>query len=145
MKEVAKKVRLLKPIDVSEISIRKDQYFPNAYLIDLPLDSTPDHVWQDIFENEWKSSRHLWERKIFVICKQLRLVTSLDKIEEKLEWVIKVVEQTNISIEEFNREAEARELEILKIEEALTRRILEEERAATEMIRDILRKRIYTL
>jgi len=79
MKEIAKKVKLSKPFDVDKITIKRDRYFPSAYIIDLPLDSIPDHIWQDIFERTWKASRHLWDRKLFVISDKLRLVTTADK------------------------------------------------------------------
>ncbi|MGQ9539214.1 MAG: hypothetical protein ACUVTE_06520 [Candidatus Bathycorpusculaceae bacterium] len=76
MSEKAKKINLLKPFDVSKISIEKDRYFYDAYILDLPLDAVPDHIWQDIFEREWKSSRHLWDRKLFIIGDKVRLVTT---------------------------------------------------------------------
>ncbi len=137
MKESVKKVELSIAPDIEKIVIKRDYYFANAYIIDLPLDSTPDHVWQDIFEKEWKSSRHLWDRKLFVLGSKLRLVTSLYEVKEKLDWVKEVVERTNKGVDEYNREAEAR---AAKIEEE-ARRTLEEEKANVEMIRDILRKK----
>lgn len=139
MKETVKKVKLLKPFDVDKITIRRDRYFPNAYIIDLPLDSIPDHVWQDIFEREWKSSRHLWDRKLFVIGDKLRLVTTANDVGEKLDWVEQIIERTNKGIEEYNREAEAR---VAQIEEQMKRQILKEEIARVELIRDILRRRL---
>jgi hypothetical protein len=36
MKEIAKKVKLLKPFNVDKITIKKDHYFRNAYIIDFP-------------------------------------------------------------------------------------------------------------
>jgi len=136
MRELAKKVKLLKPVDVNKITIKRDHYFPNAYIIDLPLDSIPDHVWQDIFEREWKSSRHLWDRKVFVISDKLRLVTTANGIEEKLDWIKNIVNRTNKGIDEYNLEAEAR---LAQLEEQIKRDILDEE-ARVEKIRDILRK-----
>jgi len=136
MKEQTKKVKFLKPIDVDKITISRDHYFPNAYIIDLPLDSTPEHVWQDIFEREWKSSRHLWDRKLFVVGDKLRLVTSVNGIEEKLDWVKQVVERTNKRVDEYNLEAEAR---AAQIGEQMKKRVLEE-KARVERIRNRLRK-----
>lgn len=139
------KARARAPIDVDKIRIRKDHYFPNAYIIDLPLDFMPDHVWQDMFEREWKSSRHLWDRKLFVIGKQIRLVTPPNNIKEKLDWVKEVIEKTNKYVDDYNREVEARAVQIAQLEEKLTKQILEEEKANIEMIRDILRKRFRAL
>lgn len=141
MKEKAKKIKFLEHVDVDKINIMRDDYFSNAYMIDLPLDSTPDHVWQDIFEREWKSSRHLWDRKLFVVSDKLRLVTTANEIEEKLGWVKQVIDQTNKGIEEYNREAEARRAQI---EEQMKRQVLEDE-ARVERIRGVLRRSFRTI
>ena len=142
MKEVAKKVKLSEPVDVDKIRIKRDHYFPDAYLIDLPLDSTPGHVWQDIFEQEWKSSRHLWDRKLFVMGDKLRLVTPARNMKEKLDWVKEVIERTNKEIDVYNKEAEAR---ATQIKEQLKRQKREEEKANVELIKDMLRKRLGTV
>jgi tRNA uridine 5-carbamoylmethylation protein Kti12 len=136
MKEIVKKANLLEPVDVDKISIKMDHYFPSAYIIDLPLDSAPDHVWQDIFEFEWKSSRHLWDRKLFVIGDKLRLITTADEIESKLGWVKKIIEQTNAGIDEYNQETETR---IPQIEEEAKKQELEAE-AQVGKIRETLRR-----
>jgi len=140
MKDAVKKVNLLEPVDVDKISIRKDYYFNNAYMIDLPVDSAPDHVWQDIFEKEWKSSRHLWDRKLFVVGDKIRLITPASDFEEKLEWVKQVIAKTNLSIEEYNKETEAREFQV---EEQMKKQTVEEE-ARIEKIKDTLRKQFRT-
>jgi hypothetical protein len=142
MKEPVRKVMLLEPIDVGKIKIDRDHYFPGAYVIDLPLDSTPGHVWQDIFEREWKLSRQLWDRKLFLIGDELRLLTHPENIEEKLDWIRDVLERTNTSVELYNREAKAVEADTAK---QARRRILEEKKSKTEMIRDALRKRFGSL
>jgi len=134
MKDLAKKVKLLKPFDVDNIAVRRDHYFHSAYITDLPLDSTPDHVWQDIFEREWKSSRHLWDRKLFVIGDKLRLVTTVDEFGEKLNWVEQVINETNKAIDEYNRTVQVEEEEIKK-------KKLWEERARVETIKEALRRR----
>jgi hypothetical protein len=103
MKELVKKVKILEPVDAGTVRINRDHYFRNAFAIDLPLDSTPDHVWQDFFEREWRSSRHLWDRKIFVIGDKLRLVTSETDLEDKLDWVKQIVVQTNGRIDEYQK------------------------------------------
>ncbi|MGB9676531.1 MAG: hypothetical protein ACPL0C_05025 [Candidatus Bathyarchaeales archaeon] len=137
MKEFVKKAKLLDHFDVEKITITKDHYFQDAYLIDFPLDSTPDHVWQDLFEREWKLSKHLWDRKLFVIGNKLRLVTSLRDIEEKIDWVKEVVDLTNMRVDEYNKEMEAREVQA---EEVLKKQVLEDS-VKIEEIRNILRQR----
>lgn len=131
------KVKLSGLINADSIAISKDRYFADAYVIDLPLDSVPNHVWQDIFEREWKSSRHLWDRKLFVVGDNLRLVTAKDDVEDKLDWVKQVIERTNTLIDEYNRDEEAR----TQIEEGMRSRSLEDERMSIDTIRDSLRKR----
>jgi hypothetical protein len=131
MSEKAKKVNLLKPFDASKISIERDHYFHGAYIVDLPLETTPDHIWQDIFDREWRSSRHLWDRKLFIISDKIRLITTEEDFKEKLDWVEQVIKQTNKAIDEYNRSIEAaKELEI--------KRAAWEDRAAIERIREIL-------
>jgi len=131
MKEIAKKVKLLKPFDVDKITIKRDRYFPNAYIIDLPLDSMPDHIWQDIFERTWKSSRHLWDRKLFVIGDKLRLVTTADEFGDKLDWIEQVIEETNKGIDEYDRRVQKEEMH---------RQTLWEEKARVERMKDALRR-----
>lgn len=142
MKEVARKVRLLASPNVDSISINRDRYFHNAYTIDLPLDSMPDHIWQDIFEKEWKSSRHLWDRKLFIVGDKLRLVTTVDDLEDKLDWISQIIERTNKDVEEYNQETEARETQV---EDDARRRTAEEGRVSVDTIRDTIRKRLGTI
>ena len=139
MKEIAKKVKLLKPFDVDKITIKKDRYFPNAYIIDLPLDSVPDHVWQYIFERKWKSSRHLWDRKLFVIGDKLRLVTTADEFGDKLDWVGQVIEETNKGIDEHNLAVQKEEE--IRIKEELKKQKLWDEKATVETMKEAVRKR----
>ena len=136
MKEKVKKVNLQKPFDVDKIAIRIDRYFPNAYIIDLPLDSIPDHIWQDIFERTWKSSRHLWDRKLFVIGDKLRLVTTADEFGDKLDWIEQVTKETNKNIDEYNR--------LFQLEEETRRKQRGEllrEKARIEGMKETLRRR----
>ena len=142
MKEVARKVRLLASPNVDSISINRDRYFHNAYTIDLPLDSMPDHIWQDIFEKEWKSSRHLWDRKLFIVGDKLRLATTVDDLEDKLDWISQIIERTNKDVEEYNQETEARETQV---EDDARRRTAEEGRVSVDTIRDTIRKRLGTI
>jgi hypothetical protein len=139
VKEKIKEIKLLKPFDVDKITIKRDSYFPNAYIIDLPLDSMPDHVWQDVFEQTWKSSRHLWDRKLYVLSDKLRLVTSVDEFEDKLNWIEQVVKETNKTIDEYNRATE--EEGKTRIKEEMEKQTLSEENASVEMIRDNLRRK----
>lgn len=142
MKEVARKVRLLASPNVDFISINRDRYFHNAYTIDLPLDSMPDHIWQDIFEKEWKSSRHLWDRKLFIVGDKLRLATTVDDLEDKLDWISQIIERTNKDVEEYNQETEARETQV---EDDARRRTAEGDRVSVDTIRDTIRKRLGTI
>jgi hypothetical protein len=134
MSEKAKKVKLLKPFDASKISIEKDSYFHDAYIVDLPLEAMPDHIWQDLFEREWKASRHLWDRKLFIIGDKIRLITTEEDFEEKLEWIERVIDETNKAVDEYNRSMEATKgLEV--------RKAAWEERATVERMREILMRK----
>ena len=142
MQDLVKKVKLADSIDVNTIAISRDRYFSNAYVVDLPLESAPNHVWQDILERQWKASRHLWDRKLFVICDKLRLVTTMEDIEDKIDWVKQVVEQTNKDVDEYNQEITAR---AIQIEEQTREKSYAEEKMNVDTIRDTLRKRLQTI
>ena len=139
MKETVKKVKLLRPFDVDKITIRRDSYFPSAYITDLPLNSMPDHIWQDIFERAWKSSRHLWDRKLFVIGDKLRLVTTANEFGDKLDWIEQVIEETNKNIDEYNRLVQLEEETRIKV--GKQRQELWEEKARVERMKETLKKR----
>lgn len=99
----SKKVNLMESIEIDKIPIRKDSFSRSAYIIELPLDSQPDYVWQVIFEREWKTSLNLWERKVVIVADKLLLITTPTEIEEKIEWLRKVIETTNMNVEKFNQ------------------------------------------
>lgn len=107
MVKLAKKVNLMKSIDVDKIPIERDSFIPNAYTIELPLDSQPDYVWRTLFEQEWKLSLHLWERKVVIIGNKLLLITNPNEMQEKIDWLRRVIESTNLRVERFN---EARQI-----------------------------------
>ena len=103
MRRPSKKVNLMESIEVDKIPIRKDSFSRNAYVIELPLDSQPDYVWQVIFEREWKFSLNLWERKVAIVGDKLLLITTPTEIEEKIEWLRNVIKTTNMNVEKFNQ------------------------------------------
>ena len=85
MERSSKKVNLIESVEVDKIPIRKDIFSRNAYVVELPLDSQPDYVWQVIFEREWKMSLDLWERKVVIVGTKLLLITTPNEIEEKID------------------------------------------------------------
>jgi|Deesub1362A_J573_1020465.scaffolds.fasta_scaffold03274_2 hypothetical protein len=131
MKEVVKKVSLVEPIDVETIRVKRYPLFKDAYVIDLPLTEEPNYIWRIFFEQEVKSSLHLWERKIVIVGRTLKLITTPTRIREKIEWLKKVIEKTNSRIDEYNKALE----EARKAEEAIKR--VDEE--AMKRIRDEIR------
>jgi hypothetical protein len=140
MKEKARKTVIIEPLDAEKVNVSRDHYFPDAYVIDLLLDSTPDHIWLDIFEREWKTSRQLWDRKIFIIADRLRLITTAYELEEKLDWVKQVVARTNAGVAKYNRELV---LQVAQLKGQLRKQTVkeDEEKASLELIRETLRKK----
>lgn len=112
MRRLGKKVDLVRPIDVGKIPIERDSFYTNAYVIELRLDSQPDYVWQTIFEQEWKSSLHLWERKVAVVGDKLLLITTPAEIGKKVDWLKKVIESTNMRVEKFNQTQKIQEEDV---------------------------------
>ena len=132
MRRLGKKVNLMKSIDVDKIPIRRDILLPSAYVIELPLDSHPDYVWQTFFEQEWKSSLHLWERKVVVVGDKLLLITTPTEIGEKIDWLKKMIDLTNLRVEKF-----VQTMEIIETAEAV-----ELLRRHENIIRDALRTKL---
>jgi len=135
-----KKINLQESVSIDNITVRKDHYFPNAYIIDIPLDSEPDHVWQDIFEREWRTSKHLWDRKIFIIGDTLRLVTTPEEMEEKIGWIKQVVLSTNRNIEDYNKG-----VDLTLQSRPETQRVMIEHDEIIETIRKALRSALRTV
>ena len=129
---LGKKVDLLKPINVDNIPIRKDNFFTNAFIVELPLDSQPGYVWQTLFEQEWRTSLQLWERKVVVVGDKLHLLTASNEISEKIDWLKKIIDATNIRLDKLERDRKI-------IEEAEEN---EELRKHENVIRDTLRMKL---
>jgi hypothetical protein len=136
MKEMVRKIQLVKPIVADRLIIGRDHYFSDAYVIDFPLDSTPDHIWLSLFDKEWKSSRYVWDRKLFVIGDRLRLVTTYEGLNEKLDWIEQIIDSTNKQVDVYNKEEEAI---TDQTKEHVKHQVLEEE-TRIERIRDAIRK-----
>lgn len=131
MEQPSKKVNL-KPVDADKIKIEKIAAFEEAYAFELELDSTPDHVWQEIFENEHKTSLYGMKRQVQAVGNRLRIVTAPDEIKDKIEWVKSLVKSTNERVEAYNREVEQ------KNEAEKRKRAKEKE--AIEKMRESLKK-----
>jgi hypothetical protein len=123
---------------VNKIIISQHPRFSDVYVVELPLDSAPDENWKDTFEQKWKSSRDLWDRKIYLVDDKIRLLSTVDYFDEKLDWTQKMIDDTNKSIEECNL-AVKKERELIKDETA--KQLLQTERnKATAIMDAILRK-----
>lgn len=135
---MAKSVRIVTPFDTSKICVSQNPTFPDAYMVDLPLDSVPDQEWRDTFDLKWKSSRDLWDRKLWLVDDKVRLVTTADGFVEKLEWVEKTIDGTNNAIKEQCRIIE-KEKEMMR--EAMAKQALQTNMRGSEMIVETLRRR----
>jgi hypothetical protein len=135
---MAKSVRIMTPFETSRICVSQNPAFPDAYIVDLPLDSVPDQEWRDAFELKWKSSRDLWDRKLLLINDKVRLVSTVDGFVEKLDWIEKTIDDTNDAIKAQIRLVE-KEREMIR--NATTRQALQTDILGTEMIVETLRRR----
>jgi hypothetical protein len=105
--ELAEKVNIKHPFDPAHVDIQKDPFHPTAYIITLPLDANPSYVWHTLFEQELWSSLDFWDRKVLVVGKAIKLVTTRDRVGEKLHWLEGLVSATNKHVEEYNKKARA--------------------------------------
>lgn len=115
---LSKKVNVKEPIDPDKLRVEKDDSFEMAYAVYIPLDSTPDHIWEQCFERERKVSFYSMKRQVTVEDDKLRVVTASNEITAKIEWIRRLVEATNRSVEEYNKEMRQKE----EIEEARRKR-----------------------
>jgi len=107
MLNFSKKVNL-KPVDPDKLKIEKSDEFPEAYAFELELDFTPDDIWEEIFEQERKTSFYPLKSKVTVIGNRLRVVTASNEIEGKIGWVKGLVESTNQRVDAYNEEVKVR-------------------------------------
>jgi hypothetical protein len=131
-------IKFLKPFDANKININEHPNFSGVYVIELPLDSAPDENWREAFEQKWRSSRDLWDRKICLIENKIRLLSTADYFEEKLDWIERVVDDTNNMVKEYNR-AIKKESELIRDETAKQLLQMETNKAS---ILDAIRKRL---
>ena len=127
MSETTQKVKIKHPIDPNSVSVQKDPFYPSAYVIALPLDSEPSYIWQRLFEQELWSSIDFWERKVVIVGKELKLVTTRDRVGQKLGWLEDLVAATNKRVDEYNQKVKAEE------ETKKAKPGLEEENVRTEV------------
>jgi hypothetical protein len=93
--ELVDKVNIRHPVDPKKVEIQKDPFHPTAYIITLPLDSDPSYVWHTLFQQKLWSSLDFWDRKVLVVGRELKLVTTPNMVEEKLHWLEGLVVGTN--------------------------------------------------
>lgn len=109
MTKLSKKVNVKEPLDANKLHMEKDDSFEKAYTIYIPLDATPDHVWEQCFERECKASFYTLKRKVTVEGDKLRAVTTPDEIKGRIEWIRKLVDAANQCVDEYNKEMKRRE------------------------------------
>jgi len=107
--ELTAKVSIKHPIDPQNVTIYKDPFYPDAYIIALPLDSDPSYVWLTLFGQELWSSLDFWDRKIVVVGREIKLVTTRERVGEKLGWLEERVNATNRRVDEYNRRVKMEE------------------------------------
>jgi hypothetical protein len=105
--EPAKKVNIKHPMTMDHVDIRNDPFHPGAYVISLPLDGYPSYAWQTLFDLELWGSLDFWDRKVLIVADQLKLVTTLNNLQEKLNWLDHIVVTTNKRVDEHNRDVKA--------------------------------------
>jgi hypothetical protein len=125
----------------SKIKVIKDEHFTNTYVIDFPLDFAPNNFWRDIFEHEWKLSRDLWDRKLVVFGKKIRLITTLDDIEEKFDWVKKIIEQTNNVVDEYYQKTKDKKVDISTSTEQQAKKQMLKEKVGVKEIKKMVKRK----
>jgi hypothetical protein len=52
-------------------------------------------------------SLDFWDRKVLIVGSELKLVTTLNNLQEKLNWLDRIVVATNSRVDEHNRNVKA--------------------------------------
>lgn len=107
MDRLTERVNIKHPTDPNSIDIQKDPFHPTAFIISLSLDSEPSYVWQTFFEQELWSSLDFWDRKVVIVGKSLKLVTTKDRVDEKLRWLEGLVDAANRRADQYNKKVRA--------------------------------------
>ncbi len=131
--ELSEKINIKHPIDPQNVAIYRDPFYPTAYIIGLPLDAEPSYVWQRLFEQELSSSLDFWDRKVVIVGRELKLVTTRERVGEKLGWLEELVRTTNKRVEDHN-------MKIKAAQEASDQKTVDEEAIRSELARWLLRK-----
>ena len=134
---MSRPIKFLKPFDASKIRINKHPDFSDVYIVELPLDSVPDETWRDTFEQKWRSSRDLWDRKTCLINDKIKLLSAADYFDEKLNWIERVINDTNKAVKDYARIIE-QEKELIRGETA--KQLLRMETSKTNILDAILKK-----
>ena len=120
------KVKINEQIDLDNIAIEKDDSLPMAFVFILPLNSKPSKHWKKFFKEEWKSSLYPSKREVKIMDDSLRITTTPDEIEGKIDWINGIIESTNNRIDKHNKELrKKKEIEEIrkKKEEEMIKRI----------------------
>jgi hypothetical protein len=131
--ELSEKVNIKHPIDTHNIAIYADPFYPDACIIGLPLNSDPSYVWQRLFEQELWSSLDFWDRKVVIVGRELKLVTTRERVGEKLGWLEDLITATNRRVDEYNKKAKAEN-------EATKQKFTDEEAIRKELVSWQLRR-----
>ena len=120
----------LKPIDPETLNIRKLSNEEDTFLVELPLDGTPQEDWQELFEKELKKTA----QPLAILTKpddsfpmfetnyqknlqgdRISIITNPKKLGEDIKLVMQLVETVNGRVDRHNKDVnEQNEKENLK-------------------------------
>jgi organic radical activating enzyme len=122
----------LKPINPETLNIKKLSTEEDTFLVELPLDGTPQEDWQELFEKELKKTA----QPLAILKKPndsfpmfetnypknlqgdtISIITNPKKLQEDIKLVMQLVETVNDRVDRHNKEVnEQNEKENLKNE-----------------------------
>lgn len=109
MSTLVKKVTIGNIRDPNQVGLEKDPFRPGAYVITLRLDCEPTCVWQTLFQQVVWPSLESWDRKVLIVGRELKLVTTPSQVAEKLQWIEELITATNVKVDEYNARVTAAE------------------------------------
>lgn len=112
--------------------VEKDDAFPKAYAFYLVLSATPHPIWVELFISRYEGTFYNLKREMSIQGREIRVVTAPDEEAQHVQFLRRLVDETNRAVDEHNTE--------LAPQEARLRRMEDREAAEANAIRDRLRK-----
>jgi hypothetical protein len=104
---MVKKIATIDIVEIDAKTVEKHYSLPETYAFYIKLSGKPERQWINIFNFEWRKSRHPTKKEISVVGDRLRLTSGVDdNIQNHVAFARSLMNKTNKRVEEDNRRIE---------------------------------------